>query len=373
MRQLLLEQPLREALAESVAAGLRCLPAKTTAVRYCSWISLATMMSIITAAAPTTPAPSALKAIPTAELPAARSAVILLAQSQASAVTQDGPIPARLEFEAAAIRLSAPLIAGDPLKQGGPGTADPGRLTIRRMPLRNLLFNAYGVRPDQIAGPDWLDKEVFDITATIPPGTTKEQADVMLQNLLLKRFKISLHRTTKDALAYDLSVAKTGSKLKEVTRGPDAAAIRPGEFLAHRLDFDASEFPVIPEGEVGIVAVPRNGETRMTCRACSIADLIGRIRQDLAEVSFNTPSPYFTLARLVDKTGLTGTYDFHLEYSSTGGIGSALQPPSLDDQGQPNADLFTALREQLGLRLEKTKAPLDVWVVDQAEKIPTDN
>src|SRR5258707_8958344 len=81
---------------------------------------------------------------------------------------------------------------------GGPGTKDPGRINSPNMSLKNLLMNAYDVKTFQIAGPAWLDTERFEITATMPPDTTKEQFRVMWQNLLIERFKMVMHKETRD-------------------------------------------------------------------------------------------------------------------------------------------------------------------------------
>lgn len=301
------------------------------------------------------------------------------------ATNAPGQATAKLEFEVASVRAAGPyqrpagtpdivaeMLSRNPTVRGGPGTDDPERLTIVRMPLRNLLWTAYGMRPDQISGPAWLDSELFDVSAKIAPGATKEQANEMLQNLLVERFKITLHHTTKDFPAHELSVAKNGSKVKEVAPDPNLSPLQPGEFMAGRTGLDANGFPVLPEGKAGLVVIPSNGLMRMTCRACSIAQLIQRFVEALA-VPAGSTMPYLLGGRVINKTGLTGKYDFHLQYSSGPGAGGALRLPSLDDQTESGPDLFGALEKQLGLKLEKTKTPLDVLVIDRIDKIPTDN
>src|ERR1039457_5492305 len=106
---------------------------------------------------------------------------------------------------------------------GGPGTPDPGQLTYTNVSLKNILTNAYNVKGYQLSGPKWLDSERFDITAKIPMGATKEQFQLMLQNLLAERFKLTLHHETKELPMYALVVGKGGSKLKESVED-DAAA-----------------------------------------------------------------------------------------------------------------------------------------------------
>jgi uncharacterized protein (TIGR03435 family) len=131
-----------------------------------------------------------------------------------------------LTFDAASVKPAAPptpdgrgmiMMAGP---TGGPGTKDPGRIHYPYMSLKNILMNAYDVKNFQIVGPGWLDTERFDITATMPPDTTKEQFRAMLQNLLAERFKMTVHRETKELPMYSLVVAKGGPKMKEAAELP---------------------------------------------------------------------------------------------------------------------------------------------------------
>jgi len=84
--------------------------------------------------------------------------------------------------------------------RGGPGTADPERITWTGATLNGILIAAYGVKADQIAGPGWLGSQRYDIEAKVPPGATKAQLNMMLQNLLADRFRLALHRETKEFL-----------------------------------------------------------------------------------------------------------------------------------------------------------------------------
>src|SRR6202050_2161745 len=129
-------------------------------------------------------------------------------------------------FEVAPIKPAAPPAAsmgpGGGMKiairmgsQGGPGTSDPGQITYSSMPIKSLLVTAYGVKTYQVSGPSWMDTERFDIVAKVPPGATKDDVKLMLQNLLAERFKLTLHREKKELPMYALMVAKNGPKLKE--------------------------------------------------------------------------------------------------------------------------------------------------------------
>src|SRR5579862_9297396 len=123
----------------------------------------------------------------------------------------------KLEFEVASIRPSGPQSSG-PMgarqwKNGGAGTPDPARLTYTLMPLRMLLMDAYGVKPDQIIGPG-ID-ERYDVAAKIPMGTTPLEQNLMLRSLLIERFHMSVREEVREMPGYVLTMAKGGAKLKE--------------------------------------------------------------------------------------------------------------------------------------------------------------
>jgi uncharacterized protein (TIGR03435 family) len=258
--------------------------------------------------------------------------------------------------------------------RGGPGTGDPGRITIPRATLSRLLARAYDVLPDQISGPAWLDDSstyAYRIDATVPPNTTREQSLLMLRNLLAERFHLRLHHESRTRPAYELVVAAGGPKLKEWTPLTDAPAGKP--------TVDGSGFLRLPRGSnVGFIMGA--GSIRMSHRE-TMAMFCRGLATDL-NISNGTPigSPQ---PRVIDKTGLTGTYEFTLEFA--GSIRSPGENLSAPTDGEPGAplvsdpaegvhDLFTALEKQLGLKLVKVKdAPVDVLIVDSADKVPTEN
>ena len=157
------------------------------------------------------------------------------AQSAAQAKSAE----AKLEFEVASIKPS-PLPARGVIRigpQGGPGSGDPGRVTYTFSTIRDLMVDAYSVKRYQISGgPKWLDSERFDIVAKVPVGATKEQVKVMLQNLLAERFKLTLHRETKELPVYALVVGAKGPKLKDstVTDAPPASDSQPRGWTRRR-------------------------------------------------------------------------------------------------------------------------------------------
>lgn len=138
-----------------------------------------------------------------------------------------GQTPESPTFEVASVKPAAPPEANGRrmiFMRGGPGTPDPERVTFTGMPMMNLLTTAYDVKNFQITGPAWLDSERFDISAKIAPGATKEQFHLMLQNLLMERFHLVLHRESKQLPGYELVIAKSGLKLKESTEVIDTSA-----------------------------------------------------------------------------------------------------------------------------------------------------
>ena len=148
-----------------------------------------------------------------------------------------GQAAGKLEFEVASVKPAAPQTGGRVFvgRQGGPGTPDPGRVTYTNVALKNLITMAYDVKPYQVTGPDWLETERFDIQAKLPQGATKEQANMMMQNLLAERFKLSFHKVTKEFPLYELVVGKNGPKLKASVEDPGAAAAVPTRVQAEEV------------------------------------------------------------------------------------------------------------------------------------------
>lgn len=265
--------------------------------------------------------------------------------------------PATPKFEVASVRRAArpqPGVGVRDAVRGGPGTADPGQVAYTNLLLKDLLLTAYSVKSYQIAGPDWLDTERYDVIANIPPGATKEQFPRMLQDLLVERFKITLHHETKDLPLFELVVSRNGPKLRPWQENPDEQAVPP-QAPGAPPPMGKDGFPVVQPGH--FVSTTANGRVRIAASKLPVSRL--------AEMLANQ------LGRPVrDKTGLAGLYDYTLEFSPEGlASGLAAAPPSDQDA----LSLFTAVQEQLGLRLEQKKEPVDVLVIDHVEKTPTEN
>jgi uncharacterized protein (TIGR03435 family) len=228
---------------------------------------------------------------------------------------------AQTEFEVASIRPHV----DSPDSRGMVGVKISGpRWTAVNNTLANLVAYAFDLRDQPVTGgPGWASSERFDVAAKAPGDgeLTHEKARVMLQTLLTDRFHLKFHRATEEVLQYALVVAKGGPKLKE--SAADAVyTIR---------------MTMLPDRMLRLTGV----STLMSQLAMQLKGSAGR--------------------RVTDRTGLTGTYDFTLDYL-----------PGVDAENSDGPSLFTALQEQLGLKLESIKAPLESIVIDSAEK-PSEN
>ncbi len=280
-------------------------------------------------------------------------------------------VPAQT-FEVATVKPATPPEPGKPMMmgiRGGPGSADPGQISAN-VTLSMLLMNAYDVKAYQITGPPWLNMERYEVIAKIPPGATKDQVRVMWQNLLADRFGLTLHHQSKVFQVEEMQIAKAG-KLKETTLGanpPDAPPPAAGlPFTPPKMDKNG-----VPElSAPGLIMMMTMGPTgpsaHMVGKAQTTAQLAGMVGNEL-----DRP--------VVDKTGLTGKYDFVLEFAPDPSRmrlppGAPSPPPGSDANPTDPTGLTIvgALQQQLGLRLASTKAPLDTLVIDHAEKVPTEN
>jgi uncharacterized protein (TIGR03435 family) len=195
---------------------------------------------------------------------------------------------------------------------------DGNLLRMTNVTLKACITWAYRMTDAQIAGPEWLESERFDIVAKTESGKPQPE---MLQAVLAERFKLAVHRETKELTVYALVVAKNGPKIQKADPGEGDTTSRRGHLTAQRTSM---------HGLARFLAGPN--------------------------VRLGRP--------VVDKTGLDGVFDFNLDWTPENSSQTrADAPPSI----------FVALQEQLGLKLEAQKAPVEVLMVDHVEKIPTEN
>ena len=240
--------------------------------------------------------------------------------------------PTGPEFEVASVRPANPNV--DLVDNHLPTlNANQGRITFTNIQLRNLIMLAYGVGKGQITAPDSLAKSLtsrYDVVAKLPANATKEQVPLMLQRLLAERFKVTLHRDNKVMLLYALVVAGNALKLKDLSNSAS------GESGCNR------SFATTPGASLAA-----------DCHRMTAADIALAVTA-LAPGYFDRP--------VVDGTGLKGLYDFKLEW--------IMRAESLKGNNGPT--IFAAV-EQLGLKLEARKQPMDILVIDHAENTPTEN
>jgi uncharacterized protein (TIGR03435 family) len=285
-------------------------------------------------------------------------AIALLSAAPALAQT-----PGRqLEFEVASIRPSSKdLRDAAPVALGL--RMDGSQARIGALTLRDYIAMAYRSKSYQVVGADWLATERFDVNAKLPEGSTVDQIPGMIQSLLAERFGLKFHREPKEMPVYALVRGKPPLKLTDSRVDPEALA-------------PTGAVNISATGGAGGVAVNLGNGSSYTFAGGKFEGrkIAGRVLADVLERYTDRP--------IVDATDLNGTYDFSFtvtpEDYQTLLIRAAVNsgvflPPQalrlLDNGGDPLSDALS----QLGLKLESRKAPVDLLVVDQILKAPTDN
>jgi uncharacterized protein (TIGR03435 family) len=238
----------------------------------------------------------------------------------AYAYYMQAPAPA---FDVATVKIGGPVEANG-LININTGKILNGVVTLANATLSDCLKFAYSLTTDsQIAGPDWINQKMvrFEVTGKAPPQTPDDQLRLMLQGLLKERFQMTVHTEQREMTHYELVVGKNGPKLKESTVGP--------------------------------------GEATGTARLDGIRSNRMQMNRLAALLSRMTRMP------VLDKTGLTGFYQFDLRYAN--------EVSKVPDEDPAGPSIFTAVQEQLGLKLESKKGPVEVLVIDSAERVPVEN
>lgn len=259
------------------------------------------------------------------------------------------------------------------------GMNDGGRLNLSGVPLALMIQLAYsngvmggplGPGNGTLAGlPGWAQTDRFDIEARPEPGfrPTQDQAREMMQSLLEERFALKVHKETKDAPVYDLVVAKDGPKMKLSADQSPVVVPGPGP--------NGSGGPPPPPPPPPAPGAPFNPAVMPRGMMMNGPGLLRGTAQNGAGLARLLSGQ--AGRQVIDKTGLTGLYDIELKYAPSQPMqlppGVALPPGMTLPEADPNApSIFTAVQEQLGLKLESSKAPIESIVVDHVEK-PTAN
>jgi uncharacterized protein (TIGR03435 family) len=215
-------------------------------------------------------------------------------------------------FEVASIKLATPSSDG---RNHSRYSIDSQRLIDTNVSIRDLLEQAYQVQSDQIVGPPRLGDTRFDITAKIPSGISKDYVPQMLQALLADRFGVTLHRDTKEMTRYSLGIAAGGSKLKKAESSSGGTR------------------------NFGRTSNQVSARITMTALASLLSEQLGR--------------------PVINETKLEGPWEIALEWAPDSVPGGISLPAAVEDQ--------------LGLKLTSGKGPVEILIVDHAEKLPTDN
>ena len=255
--------------------------------------------------------------------------------------------PSTLRFDVTSVK---------PNQSGQPAAASPGacgggacgalvdsagnRFTATNAPAQLIVRLAYAV-PDHriVGGPEWLRTERFDITATAAKIPSRDERNLMLRSLLEERFKLIAHREMRELPIYALVRTRPDGSVGPNLRS--AAAADCAALMAARAKGD----PLPPSN-------------RILCGSSMHPGGLSVGGMTMAEIAAEVLSPQVERV-VVDRTGLTGAYDFDLDFARATPAGqSASDAPSI----------FTAVQEQLGLRLEPTRGPVEVLVIDSIEK-----
>jgi uncharacterized protein (TIGR03435 family) len=253
------------------------------------------------------------------------------------------PIPEPIKPMAADAKPGFDVVTVKPSPPGRPGKNigfDGHRFLFRGANLDDMIALGYGLHTKQIVGaPDWAGKDLFDVEGTpdVPGMPNQKQMQSLLQNLLADRFQLKFHNEKRDLAVYVITVAPGGPKLTQTTAAPN--------------DPSGMGFGGVGGGQ-GVTAVGRN---------LTMPDFAMWFQSGV------TDRP------VVDQTGIKGRYDFRLkwtpddsQFAQFGGSGFHAPPPSDAADAPPN--LYTAIQEQLGLKIDATKAPDDVMVIDHVDK-----
>jgi uncharacterized protein (TIGR03435 family) len=233
-------------------------------------------------------------------------------------------------FDVASIKPSQRQVGKDAM---APISIGPAGLSGRNVTLKRLIVQAYGLQPYQIfGGPNWLDVAEYDIDAKAGGAVSREQLGLMLRTLLADRVKLSVHRETKEMRVYELVIDKNGPKIRAVTDA-EAATSKPSAGGARNFRGDLQQFANLLSIQLSIPMIDDPSRP---------------------SVASGPPVP------VVDKTGLSGIFDIDVNLKLELGV-----------------DMFAlwqrALQDQLGFKLENRKGPVEVLVVDSAERIPAAN
>jgi len=230
-----------------------------------------------------------------------------------------------------------------------------GRFEAANATVRQLIIRAYQLQDSQIVGASaWTNSERFDIAARAERNLTPDEFSAMLKNLLIDRFQLSIHTAAQDQQIYALVLVRKDGKL-----GP---SLRPSNVDCDKVAEEAIALrggapPKMPGGEFPPCSIGMSGVGKMSARSKPLSQLLNFFSQ-------------MTGRPVKDRTGLQGAFDAELTWTPTPASASPTPEATAANLGGPS--IFTAVQEQLGLRLESVKTPLLTIVIDHIE-MPSEN
>ena len=241
---------------------------------------------------------------------------VVLSIAAALIVTEAAAPAQRLEFEVASIKANR-------TDSGGASFSfQNGKVIATNLSLLSLLQRAYDLGTSRVIGPSWLDSDRYDVTAKSQAGTSESDLRAMLQTFLEDRFRLSVRWDKKEMPVYEMVVARDGLKMKPLDPAHLQQEFKPGR------------------GGMSIMGIGP-----MANLAKSISGYAGR--------------------PVIDKTGLEGQYIYQLTFN--------LLSAQSESASDPAPDFFAAIEEQLGLKLESKRAPVEILVIDHADRVPIEN
>jgi uncharacterized protein (TIGR03435 family) len=270
--------------------------------------------------------------------------------STGAAIAQVAETDSKPQFEVASIRQAAP---GSPAYRMGLTFVPGGRFTVTNYTLKELIELAWEIQPFRISGgPAWIDSVRYNVSAKADHDIEWKEATLMIQSLLIDRFQLAIHHDAKDLPIYALILARKDGRL-----GPSLIQSREGGCTRADSSGVQPEAGKPPKPRCDMLAVAfrllKGTSVPPDELALALGNIVGRM--------------------VADKTGLTGNFDIDLAWTPDEGqylqFPGRPQPPPSD---AAPVSIFTAVQEQLGLKLESTRGPVDILVIDRAEK-PSEN
>jgi uncharacterized protein (TIGR03435 family) len=279
------------------------------------------------------------------------AALLLVVMGASVGAQAPAPAASKPRFEAASVKPSAPGAQGQSLRRP-PG----GQFSASNIPLREIIALAYGVQdfPWRLDGvPDWAATERFDIlakaAADVPPVRpgSPDPILLMVRTLLEERFRLTIHAENRELPVYALVLAKPGTLGRDLKKS--------------EVDCDAIQVARLTAEAKGVAAPPPvSADGRPVCGFRGVQGGPGAPgglqAGGIPMWQLANLLPRFVERTVIDRTGLEGYYDWQLLFS----------PPRAADQS--GGSIFTALQEQMGLKLDATRAPVEVWVVDRVDR-----